>query len=126
MTQIEKLQVILKEMDNNKKAYVSNPQKDCSRDRKVIFYDSMCFLHFIGGNSMEEEIRQAFNYKNFSYISSVAVFKGRRKIWITAFDQLLRKFHETLESLKKYQGYRVVAVDGSDFSSLYSSNSEFA
>lgn len=44
---------------------------------------------------MEEEIRRAFNYKKFSYISSVVIFKSRSKIKVTIFEQLLRKFNET-------------------------------
>jgi hypothetical protein len=126
MTPIETLQAILKEIEREKKQYVSNPEKDFSRNRKVTFYDLMWFLLFIGANSMEEEIRRAFNDKKFSYISSAAVFKGRSKIKVAAFEELLRKFNETLESPKSYKGYRVVAVDGSDFSSLYSADSEFA
>ena len=86
----------------------------------------MWFILFIGANSMEEEIRRAFNDKKFSYISSAAIFKSRSKIKVVAFEQLLRKFNETLENPKRYKGYRVIAVDGSDFSSLYSADSEFA
>ena len=126
MNPIEKLQTILKEMEDNKAQYVANPQKDFSRNRKVSFYDMMWFLLFIGTNSMEEKIRRAFNYKKFSYISSVAVFKSRSKIKLSAFEQLFHKFNETLEEVKKHKSYTVVAVDGSDFSSLYSADSEFA
>ena len=41
MTPIEKLQAILKEMDNDRNPYMANPQKDFSRKRKVTFYDLM-------------------------------------------------------------------------------------
>ena len=126
MNPIEKLQTILKDMEKDKNQYVVNPQKDFSRNRKISFYDMMWFLLFIGANSMEEEIRRAFNYKKFSYISSVAIFRSRSKIRLTAFEQLFHKFNETLENPKKYKGYRVIAVDGSDFSSIYSADSEFA
>ena len=126
MNPIEILKEILKEMDRNKNPYVANPEKDFTRKRKVTFYDMMWFLLFIGANSMSEEIRRAFNYKDFSYISEVAILKSRSKIKVSAFEQLLRKFNDTLESVKKYKGYRVLAVDGSDFSSLYSASSEYA
>ena len=119
MNPIEKLQKILKEMEGNKAKYVANPQKDFSRNRKVSFYDMMWFMLFIGANSMSEEIRRAFNDKAFSYISEVAILKSRSKIKASAFEQLLRKFNDTLENPKEYRGYRVLAVDGSDFSSLY-------
>ena len=69
MTPIKKLQAILREMESNKRGYVANPQKDFTRKRKVSFYDMMWFLLFIGANSMSEEIRRAFNDKNFSHIS---------------------------------------------------------
>ena len=41
MNSIEKLQTILKEMESNKTPYITNPQKDFSRNRKVSFYDPM-------------------------------------------------------------------------------------
>jgi len=116
MNPIEKLQTVLKEMEGNKTQYVTKPERDFTRKRKVTFYDMMWFLLFIGANSMSEEIRRAFNYKDFSYISEVAILKSRSKIKVSAFEQLLRKFNDTLESVKKYKGYRVLAVDGSDFS----------
>ncbi len=126
MNPIEKLQTILKEMESNKAQYIANPQKDFTRKRKVTFYDMMWFLLFIGANSMSEEIRRAFNDKAFSYISEVAILKSRSKIKVSAFEQLLREFNDTLENPKKYKSYRVIAVDGSDFSSLYSADSQYA
>ena len=113
-------------MESNKAQYIANPQKDFTRKRKVTFYDMMWFLLFIGANSMSEEIRRAFNDKAFSYISEVAILKSRSKIKASAFEQLLRKFNDTLENPKKYKSYRVIAVDGSDFSSLYSADSQYA
>ena len=126
MNPIKKLQTILKEMETHKSQYVAEPQKDFSRNRKVSFYDMMWFLLFIGANSMSEEIRRSFNHKDFSYISEAAILKSRNKIKISAFEQLLRKFNDTLENPKEYRGYRVLALDGSDFSSLYSAQSEYA
>ena len=126
MNPIEKLKAILREMDCNKNLYVANPKKDFTRNRKVSFYDMMWFLLFIGANSMSEEVRRAFNDKTFSYISEAAILKSRSKIKLSAFEQLFHKFNSTLENLKKYKGYRVLAVDGSDFSSLYSADSEYA
>ena len=111
MNPIEKLQEIL---------------KDFTRKRKVTFYDMMWFVLFIGANSMSEEIRRAFNDKNFSYISEAAILKSRNKIKLTAFEELFHKFNATLEKEQEYKGYRIIAVDGSDFSSLYSADSEYA
>ena len=120
------LKAIIKEMAGNKAQYVANPQKDFSRNRKVTFYDMMWFLLFIGANSMSEEISRAFNNKNFSYISETAILKSRSKIKVSAFEQLLRKFNDTFEKPKEYRGYKVLALDGSDFSSLYSADSKYA
>ena len=126
MNPIGILKAIVKEMEGNKNRYVAEPQKDFSRNRKVTFYDMMWFLLFIGANSMSEEISRAFNNKNFSYISETAILKSRSKIKVSAFEQLLRKFNDTLEKPKEYRGYRVLALDGSDFSSLYSADSKYA
>ena len=57
---------------------------------------------------MSEEIRRAFNGKDFSYISEVAILKSRSKIKVSAFERLLRKFNETL--VKKIQ--RIQGVGG--------------
>ena len=126
MNPIGILKAIVKEMESNKARYVAEPQKDFSRNRKVTFYDMMWFLLFIGANSMSEEIRRAFNDKVFSYISEAAILKSRSKIKVSAFEQLFHKFNDTLENPKEYRGYRVLAVDGSDFSSLYNADSEYA
>ena len=126
MNPTEKLQAIVKEMEGNKDRYVAEPQKDFSRNRKVTFYDMMWFLLFIGANSMSEEIRRAFNHKDFFYISKASILKSRSKIKVSAFEQLLHKFNDTLENPKEYKGYRVLALDGSDFSSLYSADSQYA
>ena len=75
---------------------------------------------------MAEEIRRAFSDKDFSYISEAAIIKSRSKIKASAFEQLFHKFNKTLECPKKYKGYRILAIDGSDFSSLYSIESEYA
>ena len=75
---------------------------------------------------MAEEIRRAFSDKDFSYISEAAILKNRSKIKVSAFEQLFHKFNDTLECPKKYEGYRILAIDGSDFSSLYSADSEYA
>ena len=126
MNPIETLKAIVKELESNKENYVANPQKDFSRNRKVSFYDMMMFVLFIGANSMSEEIRRAFNDKAFSYISEASVLKSRSKIKVSAFEQLFHKFNKMLECPKKYKGYRILAIDGSDFSSLYSIESEYA
>ena len=104
MNPIEKLQAILKEMNSNKNLYVTNPQKDFTRKRKVTFYDMMWFMLFIGANSMSEEIRCAFNDKNFSHISEAAILKSRSKIKVSAFEQLFHKFNDTLERSQEYKG----------------------
>ena len=126
MNPIEKLQAILQGMESNKKEYVTNPQKDFTRKRKVNFYDMMWFLLFIGANSMSEEIRRAFNDKKFSHISEAAILKSRSKIKSVAFEHLFHRFNATLENSQEYKGYKIIAVDGSDFSSLYSADSEYA
>lgn len=126
MTIIDKVKEILKKIEDSREEYVQNPKKDFVRKRKVTFYDLMWFLLFIGTNSMAEEIRKAFQYKEFEFITEAAIFKSRSKIKITAFQYLLKKLNESIENLKIYEGYRVLAVDGSDFSSLYDAKSEFA
>lgn len=75
---------------------------------------------------MSEEIRSAFKDKAFSYISEAAILKSKIKINVSAFEQLFHKFNNTLEKAKNYQGYRIIALNGSDFSSLYSADSQYA
>lgn len=52
---------------------------------------------------MSEEIRRAFNDKNFSYISEATILKSRSKIKVSAFEQLFHKFNDRSENLKKYK-----------------------
>ncbi|MBQ7628760.1 MAG: transposase [Selenomonadaceae bacterium] len=100
MNPIEKLQVILKEMEGNKAQYVTKLEKDFTCNRKVSFYEMMWLILLIGANSMSEEIRRTFNNKNFSYISEAAIIKSRSKINLSTFEQLFHKFNDTLENPK--------------------------
>lgn len=79
-----------------------------SRNRKVSKKDIIKFLIAMEGGSLQAELLKA----NLD-ISPAALIRRRKQISSTMLQDLLAHFSAQLEDAQTYQGYRVVAVDGS-------------
>jgi hypothetical protein len=115
----EKLLSIICDMNPND--FVKNPGKDFTRNRKLPFDAVMKLLITMGGNSICKELLEASDYDEKCATTSAFV-QQREKILPYAFEFVFHKFNEVHSDVKLYKGYRLLAVDGSDFN--ISTNSE--
>jgi hypothetical protein len=92
---------------------VKNPEKDFTRKRKLPFAAVVQQLVSMGGNTLYKELLEAYGFQK-EVATSSAFVQQRCKVLPTAFSQLLRNFSLSPMEVKRYKGYRLLAVDGSD------------
>lgn len=109
----EELMSIIQEMASVPHYFSVNPEKDFTRQRKLTFEKTMKFLLTAGGGSLNKEILDFFDFEVDTPTAS-ALVQSRYKILPFAFEYLFHEFNSKLTGLKKYKGYRLLAVDGSD------------
>ena len=91
--------------------FVEDPDKDFTRER-ILTIDQI--LHIVIGleaGSMKDELLKAFDYSIDTPTVS-AVIQARDKIKIDAFKSIFDMFNRKTKSVKKYKGYRLLAIDG--------------
>ena len=107
------LSSLIAKMSKSPELYVKNPGKDFTRKRKLSFETVVRLLISMGGNSICKELLEAQDY-DVNTATSSAFVQQRDKILPRAFEYLLQKFTRFHLGIKKYRGYRLLAVDGSD------------
>ena len=65
------------------------------------------------GGSLNSELHKYFNY-DLNQITRSGFIKQRNKLKPDTMEYLFHKFHEQILCNKKYQGYQLLACDGSD------------
>ncbi len=108
-----KLESVLSEMNHYLWLFVNNPEKNFTRKRKLDFKEMLNILLSIGGNSLNIELLKYFSYDTESATCSAFV-QQRKKILPEALNYLFNKFTSLAVKPKYYDGYRLLAVDGSD------------
>jgi len=108
----EKLLSIIEEMASNPDLFVKNPGRDFTRNRKLSFETVIKLLLSMGGNAIYTELLDYFNY-DVETASSSAFIQQRGKILPFTFEFLLNQFTSSFNEHETYQGYRLLAVDGS-------------
>jgi hypothetical protein len=109
----EKLNTVLAEMQEYSWLFVNNPGKDFTRKRKLDFKEMVNILLSMGGNSLKLELMKYFSYEEETATSSAFV-QQREKILPEALEFLFRRFTSFSVNPNFYDGYRMLAVDGSD------------
>jgi hypothetical protein len=109
----EKLDTVLTEIHEYSWLFVNNPQKDFTRKRKLDFKDMLNILLSMGGNSMKLELMKYFSYDAETATCSAFV-QQREKILPEALELLFHRFTSLAVNPSYYDGYRMLAVDGSD------------
>ena len=109
----EKLNELISNMAANPELFVKNPKIDFTRNRKLSFETVMQFMLSMGGNSLSNELMEYFDY-NTDAASLSALIQQRNKILPFAFEYILNEFTQSFKNFKTYDGYRLLAVDGSD------------
>lgn len=116
----------LRELEDRASDFVYAPSKDFTRMRKLSFIDTMKAVIIMEGNSLSKELCDIFNFNtDGSFISKSAFVQRRSKIKPEAFEDAFRIFNErtACNDLNLYDGYRLLAVDGSDVNIALNKNS---
>lgn len=113
-----KLTGIIKEMAASPELFVKNPGLDFIRNRKLTFESVVQLLLSMGGNSIYKELLDYFEYDTET-ASSSGFIQQRDKILPIALEFLLNEFTNSFNDYKTYNGYRLLAVDGSDLNITY-------
>jgi len=108
-----KLDAVLTEMHEYSWLFVNNPDKDFTRKRKLDFKEMLNILLSMGGNSLKLERMKYFSYEEETATSSAFV-QQRDKILPEALEFLFHEFTSSSVNPNYYDGYRLLAVDGSD------------
>ena len=96
--------------------FLRNPSKDFTRKRKLSFQDTVSFLLAMEGKSTTNELLDYFRCSVNAPTSS-ALRQQRDKILPEAFEFLFWEFVDACaDKHALYNGYRLLAVDGSDLS----------
>jgi hypothetical protein len=95
--------------------FVNNPEKDFTRKRKLDFKDMLNILLSMGGNSLKLELMKYFSY-DVETATNSAFVQQRDKILPDALELLFHRFTASAVNPNYYNGYRMLAVDGSDLS----------
>lgn len=116
----------LGELEDRASDFVYAPGKDFTRRRKLPFSDTMKAVIIMEGNSLNKELCDIFNFKtDGTFISKSAFVQRRNKIKPEAFEDAFRIFNgrTSCNDLNLYDGYRLLAVDGSDVNIPLNENS---
>lgn len=104
---------LIMEMSASPALYVKNPERDFTRKRKLPFETVIQLLLSMGGNSIYKELLGAQGY-DINTATAAAFVQQRDKILPSAFEFLFHEFTQSSSDIKKYDGFRLLAVDGSD------------
>lgn len=108
-----RLSEIIKSLASTPEAFVRRPGRDFSRNRKLSFETMLKMLVGIGGNSLCKELYEWFDF-NVDTASVAAFVQQRDKILPAALETLFHKFVSACDEPVLFNGYRLLAVDGSD------------
>lgn len=103
---------MISDMEKHSDLFVLRPGKDFSRERKLCFSHTIKFLLTMAGNTVRKELLDYYNYHPDTVTAS-AFSQQRAKLLPIALDYLFHSFTESFDGLKTYQGYRLLACDGS-------------
>ncbi len=104
----------IKYIAHNKESYVTNPQTDFTRNRKLTLENIINLALTMEGGTLNKELYQ-FAKQNKIKVTPSAFVQQRSKLSSKAFYDILRFFNQQSKDLEMYKGYRILAVDGSDF-----------
>ncbi|QOR34893.1 IS4 family transposase [Clostridium sp. 'deep sea'] len=108
-----KLTSIINGMSLNKDQYVRNPKSDFTRKRKISFETVLNLLISMGGSNLNSELLNYYSF-NTNTPTSSAFVQQRNKVLPKALEHIFNVFTQSFNNLKTYDGYRLLAFDGSD------------
>lgn len=103
----------IEEICQAKEIYCTNPETDFTRNKKLPMEKVIKTVLSFSSKSLNNEMIDIFG--NNPEMASVSAFvQQRSKIKFSAFKDIFRKFTNEMSIEKLYEGYRLLAVDGSD------------
>lgn len=108
-----KVEDILDDIVLNRDEYVKDPLRDMKRNRKLPMKDMLRRILLFGGGTLHSEI---LNYGTGAecHPSAPSFVQQRDKLKVEAFERIFHETSEILSDPATYEGYRLIAVDGSD------------
>jgi hypothetical protein len=103
---------LINEISESPALFVTTPEKDFTRKRKLPMETVIQLLISMGGNSIYKELLESQGYDEKTATTSAFV-QQREKILPWTFEFLLHEFTQSYSKIKTYRGYRLIAVDGS-------------
>ena len=96
-----------------KQEFLSHPERDFTRHRKLTLDHMVKATMLLGSGSIDKEMLEYFDYHPNTATGS-AFSQQREKLSATIFKSIFDQFTHSFTHYKTLKGYRVVAVDGSD------------
>jgi len=104
---------IINTQKQNLTGFVSDPNVDFSRNRKIPYENMILSLLTMEGTSLTNELLRQFGCNSTTATSSAFV-QQRKKILPFALERLFHDFVSQTSQEDNYKGYKILAVDGSD------------
>ena len=104
---------IIQEMETHIPDFVVDPNKHFLRNRKLNFETMLKMTLLLEGRSINGEIDEFFD-SNLTMPSASAFCQQRAKLLPDAFKYIFDKFNVQYSHNPTYQGYRLLACDGSE------------
>ncbi|MDO4616061.1 MAG: IS4 family transposase [Lachnospiraceae bacterium] len=108
-----KFYATLMETKENLDSYVNNPGSDMTRNRCCNFLDTILAILCLSMNRTNTELFNYFGIKRHIHTKS-AFTQQRQKFNVELFPSLLKAFNQKVPFTKTYEGFHLVAIDGSD------------
>lgn len=109
----DKLMESINSLESLKGMYVLHEDKDFTRTRKLPFSAMIKLILEMQGNTLGHELRHYFSFDLAT--PTVSAFVQRRSLISSdAFLYLFHAFNSAVPSKNLFEGYRLVACDGSD------------
>lgn len=112
-------------MEQDIASFSKKPGKDFSRKSKLTFSTTVSILLAMQGKSISKELLKFFNYKKKNTPDVSSFFKSKEKLAPNTLQTLFQRFVRVCEdyACETYKGFRLFAVDGSDFQIPQNKNS---
>lgn len=105
---------IVSDMAKDTSPYVRNPTADFTRDRKLNFENTVSLILSMGGQPINSELLDYFQYVAPEIPTASALVQRRDKILPAAFAHIFHRFNGIFQAGASCDGFRLLAADGSD------------
>lgn len=110
------LHCLIRKLGETPERFVRRPGRDFTRPRTLTFETVISLLLTMSENSVGKVLMERFQNREDTPSASAFV-QQREKLLPAAMETLFWRFTACLRPAKRFQGYRLLAVDGSDLKS---------